>query len=113
MPLEQCITASAQELAKELDLYATGNRIESLNILHPGGSQGISPCDLTLGPGNSGKSEVALPVDSTTEATIPIARAGDGTILVLPAPDHVNTKIEDFAKKRSKENRRRLRMRSE
>jgi len=35
---------------------------------------------------------VALPVDSTTEATIPIARAGDGTILEVPAPDHVNTK---------------------
>ena len=92
MPLEPCITASAQELAKELDLYATSNRTEPVNILHPGGSQGITPCDLTLGPGNSGKSEVALPADSTTEATIPIARAGDGTVLEVPAPDHVITK---------------------
>ena len=64
-PLEPCTTASAQELATGLDLYATSNRNEPLNNLNLGRSHGMTLGDLNLGPGNSGKSEVALPADST------------------------------------------------
>ena len=40
-PLGPCTTASATELATGLDLYATSNRNEPLNILNLGGPQGM------------------------------------------------------------------------
>ena len=119
-PLGPCTTASATELATGLDLYATSNRNEPLNILNLGGSHGMKMLgDLNLGPGNSGKSEVALPADSTTEATIPIARAGGGTDLEVPAleeqvskPRRVRKEVEERKRKTAADEERMARVSS-
>ena len=83
---EVLASASAGELATGLDLYATSTRTEYSNILNLGGLQG-SPSSSNLGPGNSGMSDVTLSADTTTEATIPTARAGAGQV---PDAEHLD-----------------------